>query len=66
LNGADEAAVDFFLSGKIRFSQIPEVIESALCDHKAVAHPDLEAILQANQWAKESVRTRIKDHINKR
>ena len=55
LNGADEMAVHLFLTGKIRFSQIPLFIESALNRHIVVSHPGLEEILHANEWAKEVV-----------
>lgn len=56
LCGADEAAVSLFLSGKIRFTDIPRLIARALNDHKPASQPTLEEILEAESWAKEKVR----------
>lgn len=62
LNGADEAAVALFLSERIRFSQISEIIEEALRQHQVVENPDLEDILKADHWAKEFVREMTESH----
>jgi 1-deoxy-D-xylulose-5-phosphate reductoisomerase len=55
LCGADEIAVQQFLLGKIKFTDIPKLVEQALDEHKAVATPDLEAIMAADDWARERV-----------
>jgi 1-deoxy-D-xylulose-5-phosphate reductoisomerase len=58
LNSADEEAVALFLDGKIRFSQIPEIIRDVLNAHTLVEDPVLEDILQADTWAKKYIRNR--------
>ncbi|MEO6397867.1 MAG: 1-deoxy-D-xylulose-5-phosphate reductoisomerase [Tepidiformaceae bacterium] len=45
---ADEVAVDRFLSGQLRFTEIPGVIESALERHVSTPDPDLEAVFAAD------------------
>ncbi|MBC7329050.1 1-deoxy-D-xylulose-5-phosphate reductoisomerase [bacterium] len=55
LCGADEAAVDLFLRKKIKFVEIPSLVERALTKHEGKEEPTLEDILQAYEWAKEEV-----------
>ncbi|OGO29892.1 MAG: 1-deoxy-D-xylulose-5-phosphate reductoisomerase [Chloroflexi bacterium RBG_16_56_11] len=55
LCAADEAAVEFFLSGRIGFNDIPRLVEKALAGHRVVASPDLPAIVEAGRGARESV-----------
>jgi len=52
LCGADEMAVRLFLDGRIKFNDIARLAEKALEEHKA-AGTDLEAILAADDWARE-------------
>jgi 1-deoxy-D-xylulose-5-phosphate reductoisomerase len=52
LCGADETAVDLFLSGKIRFTQIAPSIERVLDRHAGKEHPALEEIIAADLWAR--------------
>ncbi|MFM7448598.1 MAG: 1-deoxy-D-xylulose-5-phosphate reductoisomerase [Leptolyngbyaceae cyanobacterium] len=57
LNAANEQAVALFLEEKIRFLDIPRLIEQA-CDRYQVhntATPTLEDILEADQWARQAV-----------
>ena len=56
LCGADEAAVDLFLSRKIGFLDIPVVIGDALDRHLPVADPTAEQALEAAGWAERAVR----------
>jgi 1-deoxy-D-xylulose-5-phosphate reductoisomerase len=59
LNAANEQAVALFLEEKIRFLDIPRLIEQA-CDRYRVHNtstPTLEDILAADQWARQSVLT---------
>lgn len=46
-NAANEMAVKLLLEKKIRFVQIPEIIEAAMNNHRAVADPNVEEILRA-------------------
>ena len=56
LCGADEAAVDLFLSRKIGFLDIPVVIREALDSHCPEADPTPEQALEAARWADRAVR----------
>ena len=46
-NAANERAVALFLEKRIRFLQIPELIEMAMDAHQVVENPTLEEILAA-------------------
>ena len=48
LNAANEAAVGAFLSGKITFLQIEDLIEKALEMHDNIVHPDLSIIQEVD------------------
>jgi len=61
LSGADETAVAAFLAGRIRFTDIPKLVEQALLEHKGIAHPSLEDISAADHWAGE----RVKELVNR-
>jgi 1-deoxy-D-xylulose-5-phosphate reductoisomerase len=56
LNAADEMAVEAFLKGKIGFLSIYKVVEKVVLRHTIVKNPSLEAILQADQWARQEAR----------
>ena len=56
LCGADEAAVELFLSGRIGYLEIGPVIQDALKDHQAVERPSLDEVLAAGVWARDRVR----------
>ncbi len=55
LCAADEIAVELFLSGRIKFTDITCLVERALQQHQPVAQPILEEILTADSWARETV-----------
>jgi 1-deoxy-D-xylulose-5-phosphate reductoisomerase len=52
MNAANEISVAGFLEGRVRFPQIWHVVEEVMNRHSAIAHPDLDAILEADQWAR--------------
>jgi 1-deoxy-D-xylulose-5-phosphate reductoisomerase len=57
LNAANEQAVALFLDEKIRFLDIPKLIEQ-VCDRYSpqnVLEPALDDILQVDQWARQQV-----------
>ena len=56
LNAADEVAVESFLSSKIDFVDIYKVVERVFLRHKIDKNPSLEAVLQADQWARQEAR----------
>ncbi|ATW24535.1 1-deoxy-D-xylulose-5-phosphate reductoisomerase [Candidatus Formimonas warabiya] len=55
MNGANEVLVDLFLSKKIGFMDIPAGIERILSRHQREENPSLEAILEADRWARKTV-----------
>lgn len=54
-NGADEAAVELFLKGKLRFLQIPEALQYAMEEIPNKPEPTVEEILAADAAARECV-----------
>src|SRR5881396_2701381 len=52
MNAANEVAVAAFLNHDLRFPQIWETVAQVMDGHRTVAHPDLDAILAADQWAR--------------
>jgi len=53
LSAVDEVAVDRFLKGQIRFTDIPKIISKALDGHRSTSKPSLEDILAADDWARK-------------
>jgi 1-deoxy-D-xylulose-5-phosphate reductoisomerase len=53
LCAADETAVELFLQGKVRFTDIPRIVERVVDQHQPPAEVTLETILEADAWARE-------------
>lgn len=53
LNGANEAAVSRFLSGKIGFLDIYHLVETVMSHHQNHLAPEIKDILEADAWARE-------------
>ena len=51
LAGADEAAVDLFMQGKIRFTQIADVIAATLAMHEPKHEFTIQDAIDAAEWA---------------
>jgi 1-deoxy-D-xylulose-5-phosphate reductoisomerase len=60
MNAANEIAVAAFLDRQVRFQQIWHVVEEVMNRHTAIAHPNLDAILQADQWARNEAQGCVK------
>jgi len=56
MNAANEVAVAGFLARQVRFPDIWQIVGEVMNRHRSVAHPDLDAILQADQWARKEAR----------
>jgi 1-deoxy-D-xylulose-5-phosphate reductoisomerase len=52
MNASNEIAVAAFLDRQLRFPEIWETVERVMDRHTTIAHPDLDAILEADQWAR--------------
>lgn len=57
-NAANERAVSLFLNRKIRFLQIPEMIELCMDAHHRIENPSVEEILRTEQETYELIRRR--------
>jgi 1-deoxy-D-xylulose-5-phosphate reductoisomerase len=64
MNAANEVAVAAFLDRQVSFPRIWQVVEEVMNRHASVAHPDLDAILQADQWARGEA-TRFVKSLNR-
>ena len=56
LNAADEVAVSLFLEKKIKFTDIPKIVEKAMSKHKVIKNPNLNQILEVDTWAREEAK----------
>lgn len=56
LSAANEVAVEAFLDKKIRFTDIPKIIDRTMSKHKALPEPDFEAILEVDRWARATAK----------
>jgi 1-deoxy-D-xylulose-5-phosphate reductoisomerase len=61
MNAANEVAVAGFLDRQVRFPEIWQIVEEVMNGHASVAHPDLDAILQADRWARKEAQ----GHVNR-
>lgn len=59
-NSADEAAVELFIRGKLKYLQISEVIDKAMSDIKNIENPSVDDIFEADKLARKSVYDYIK------
>ena len=59
MNAANEIAVAAFLDRQVRFPEIWRIVERVMNRHTPVAHADLDAILAADQWAREQAKENI-------
>jgi 1-deoxy-D-xylulose-5-phosphate reductoisomerase len=60
MNAANEIAVAAFLGRQVRFPEIWQIVEKVMTRHTPVAQPDLDAILQADQWARNEAQGCVK------
>jgi 1-deoxy-D-xylulose-5-phosphate reductoisomerase len=59
LNAANEVAVNGFLEGSIKFTDIPLLIQRVMEEHELKTVRTIEDILRADQWAREKAKTII-------
>ena len=58
LNAANERAVAMFLDRKIRYLQIPEIIQACMEEHRNIESPTVEEILKTEQETYEFIKKR--------
>lgn len=55
MNAANEEAVKMFLKGKIKFREIPAVIESVMEGHKPVPADSIETVIECDKEARKAI-----------
>ena len=58
-HGADTTAVKAFMDKKIKFTDIPVLIQNTMDAHEIINDPDLDAILDSEKWAEEYAKTLV-------
>lgn len=53
LAGADEAAVQLFVDGHIKFTEMPDIVANTLSAHDSIVEPSIADTIEAAQWATE-------------
>ncbi len=61
-NAANEAAVEEFLAGRIKFVSIAELVEHCLNKHNIKHTASLEELLEADAWARKEVKQKTQEH----
>jgi len=60
LSAANEIAVASFLDRQIKFMDIPRVIEGTMAAHKTESCSSIEAVLEADRWARQHAEGLVK------
>ena len=58
-NAANEVAVEAFLAEQISFPRIWGMVEEVMQKHSTLSSPDLEAIIEADRWARSEAKVRL-------
>jgi 1-deoxy-D-xylulose-5-phosphate reductoisomerase len=61
LNASNEIAVHLFLNGKIKFTQIPDIVGKSLNNHKSIDNFETEHIFEIDRTTRENI---LKDFMN--
>ncbi len=59
LNAANEVAVQAFLDGRIAFPSIWRTVAAVMEAHEVTEHPGLEALVEADAWARRAAAERL-------
>ncbi|MCD6459775.1 1-deoxy-D-xylulose-5-phosphate reductoisomerase [bacterium] len=54
LNAANEQAVKLFLQEKIKFVDIPYIIEKVMSTHQIEKHPSIDDLINIDNWARDT------------
>ena len=65
LNGANEIAVDAFLTGRIGFRDIHHIIDQTMQRHAVTRPKEISEILRVDGWAREQAASLIKQMDSK-
>jgi 1-deoxy-D-xylulose-5-phosphate reductoisomerase len=58
-NAANEVAVEAFLAEQISFPRIWGMVEEVMQKHTTLSSPDLDAIIEADRWARSEAKVRL-------
>lgn len=58
-NAANEVAVEAFLAEQIPFPRIWGMVEEVMQNHTTLSSPDLDAIIEADRWARSEAKVRL-------
>ena len=61
LNAANEVAVEAFLQGKLSFTDITQVVEFTMAAHEPFDVADVDAVLEADSWARGQAAIAVED-----
>jgi 1-deoxy-D-xylulose-5-phosphate reductoisomerase len=56
MNAANEVAVNAFLNGKIKFTDIPVIIKKTMELHTVIPCLDLDTVMEADRWARKKAK----------
>jgi 1-deoxy-D-xylulose-5-phosphate reductoisomerase len=59
LNAANEVVVEAFREEKVKFTDMPEIIERVLSSHQPKLSPSLGEILEADSWARNEATNQV-------
>lgn len=60
LNGANEVLVEYFLKNKIRFYDIPKLIEKAMSIHEPFSYKTVDELLEVDKWVRSWIKNQLK------
>jgi 1-deoxy-D-xylulose-5-phosphate reductoisomerase len=60
VNAANEVAVDLFLNKRIKYTEIAEIVESALTEHNPLKADSVEAIEDADRETRRKITEKYK------
>jgi 1-deoxy-D-xylulose-5-phosphate reductoisomerase len=63
LNAANEVAVDAFLKGVIRFTEIPFIIRKTMYSHTVTSDKELDVVIEADRWARKTAKEAVKSIV---
>ena len=58
INSANEKAVELFLNRRIRFGEIPDIIEQQMQNHNVIKNPKIEDLLELDISVREKIEGR--------
>lgn len=61
MHGADKVAVDAFVVGKAKFTDIPKIVIDTMNAHQVIKDPNLLQLLKAEKWGQEFAQKLLKE-----